>query len=180
MDSADSLQPTLRQATSKEVIPLLELVKTTFIETFAKDNTPEDMQLYVKTHLSESKLASDLADPNQTFYVVYVGDTMAGYTQLKQGKTPACVPATQSLEIHRIYVHSQFHKRGIGSILMKACLEAALDSQATHVWLGVWEYNVNAQQFYKKWDFEIMGEHTFVLGNDPQRDWIMARSVRGE
>lgn len=46
------------------------------------------------------------------------------------------------------------------------------------VWLGVWEHNPCALAFYRKWQFEVAGEHVFRLGDDPQRDLLMRRPGR--
>jgi ribosomal protein S18 acetylase RimI-like enzyme len=49
---------------------------------------------------------------------------------------------------------------------------------AMALWLGVWEKNPRASAFYRKWGFEIVGAHTFRVGDDPQRDLVMYRDVR--
>jgi ribosomal protein S18 acetylase RimI-like enzyme len=41
----------------------------------------------------------------------------------------------------------------------------------------VWQQNTRAQAFYKRWKFSIVGEHVFQLGDDPQMDWLMERSL---
>jgi ribosomal protein S18 acetylase RimI-like enzyme len=46
------------------------------------------------------------------------------------------------------------------------------------LWLGVWERNARAQAFYRKWGFDDVGEHSFKLGDDSQRDLIMRRDVQ--
>jgi ribosomal protein S18 acetylase RimI-like enzyme len=43
----------------------------------------------------------------------------------------------------------------------------------------VWERNPRAIAFYEKLGFAAVGEHEFRLGNDPQRDIVMARPVPG-
>lgn len=45
------------------------------------------------------------------------------------------------------------------------------------VWLGVWEFNPRAIKFYTRYEFKKVGVHPFVLGNDVQNDWLMARFV---
>jgi ribosomal protein S18 acetylase RimI-like enzyme len=44
-------------------------------------------------------------------------------------------------------------------------------------WLGVWEHNPRAITFYGKLGFVACGEQVFPLGNDPQRDIVMARPL---
>ena len=47
----------------------------------------------------------------------------------------------------------------------------------TYVWLGVWEENHRALQFYEKNGFTVFGKHDFVLGDDVQTDLMMKRSI---
>ena len=42
---------------------------------------------------------------------------------------------------------------------------------------ALWEHNHRAQAFYRKWDFVEAGTHIFNLGDDPQRDLLMSRSL---
>ena len=41
------------------------------------------------------------------------------------------------------------------------------------VWLGVWEYNKNAIEFYKHMGFKIFSKHSFLLGDDNQTDLLL-------
>lgn len=45
------------------------------------------------------------------------------------------------------------------------------------VWLGVWEHNLRAINFYKKHGFSKFGEHLFLVGKDAQTDWLMKQSL---
>jgi diamine N-acetyltransferase len=47
------------------------------------------------------------------------------------------------------------------------------------LWLGVWERNVRVIAFYRKWRFDVVGEHIFKLGDDPQHELLMCRHVSG-
>jgi ribosomal protein S18 acetylase RimI-like enzyme len=45
------------------------------------------------------------------------------------------------------------------------------------VWLDVWEDNLRAIRFYRKWAFVEVGVQGFQLGDDLQNDLLMARSL---
>jgi ribosomal protein S18 acetylase RimI-like enzyme len=45
------------------------------------------------------------------------------------------------------------------------------------MWLGVWEKNFRAQKFYEKWGFEKFSEHVFLMGDDPQIDWLLKKPL---
>jgi ribosomal protein S18 acetylase RimI-like enzyme len=46
-----------------------------------------------------------------------------------------------------------------------------------YLWLGVWEHNQKAINFYERNGFVTFGSHNFMLGNDKQTDLLMRRSI---
>jgi ribosomal protein S18 acetylase RimI-like enzyme len=60
---------------------------------------------------------------------------------------------------------------------MDACIGELTTRRSDVAWLGVWERNPRAISFYRKFGFAEVGEHVFSLGNDPQRDIVMARKI---
>jgi ribosomal protein S18 acetylase RimI-like enzyme len=60
---------------------------------------------------------------------------------------------------------------------MRAVLETVRTVGSDRIWLGVWERNGRALAFYRKFGFEVFGDHVFQFGRDPQRDLIMALEV---
>ena len=104
---------------------------------------------------------------------------MVGFAQLRWGEPPGCVVASAPGEIQRLYVVREFHGKGVAQELMRASIEEMINRGSDVAWLGVWERNTKAIAFYAKCGFHEVGEHTFQLGGDPQRDIIMARAVAG-
>jgi ribosomal protein S18 acetylase RimI-like enzyme len=45
------------------------------------------------------------------------------------------------------------------------------------LWLGVWERNRRAIDFYSRFGFQKFGEHVFMVGNDAQTDWLMKLDI---
>jgi ribosomal protein S18 acetylase RimI-like enzyme len=68
--------------------------------------------------------------------------------------------------------------KGIGKALMLKCIEIAREKKSDVLWLGVWENNQRAIDFYTKWGFEKFSTHIFMLGDDPQTDWLMKKELR--
>ena len=60
----------IEKATIEDIDLLLELGKTTFSQTFAADNTPENMAAYMNRAFTHEKLKSELENPNSEFYLV--------------------------------------------------------------------------------------------------------------
>jgi diamine N-acetyltransferase len=167
----------IRLATVADATLLAEIGESTFFETFAADNTEEDMAEYLATNFNYDQQLSELSDPMTMFLIVRIGDAAAGYAMLRIGPPPDQDNQENMIELVRLYVRKQWHGRAVGGTLMKACLARAAELGFSTLWLGVWEHNARARAFYRKWQFEEFGEHIFHLGGDAQNDILMRRPV---
>jgi len=166
-----------RCATTEDAGLLAELGARTFSDTFAADNTAEDMAAYLAACFSREKQAAELADPRSVFLIAEAEDKSAGYAHLLAGQWPREITGSRPIEIVRLYSAHEWIGKGVGSALMTACLDAARNRGADSVWLGVWENNVRAQAFYRKWGFVEVGTHVFMLGSDAKTDLVMQRTL---
>lgn len=151
----------------------------TFRDTFAADNTPEDMAIYLAGAFSPERQAQELADPSSRFLLAESEGEVVGYARLKFAEAPAAVQGARPMEIARLYARRNWIGHGIGATLMRAAFTEAQAAGCDVVWLDVWERNPRAIAFYARWGFEVVGEQVFQLGSDPQRDLLMSRRVAG-
>jgi len=154
---------------------LQQLARTTFYDTFAEMNTPENMEQYLSTDLSEEKLRAELLNPDsKTFFIQTDGETI-GYMKLnvRSAQTEQVDPG--GLEIQRIYVKKEFHGTPAGASLLNYAIDLATKEQYKYIWLAVWEKNPRAIRFYEKNGFTTFGSHVFQLGDDAQTDILMRR-----
>jgi ribosomal protein S18 acetylase RimI-like enzyme len=168
---------TIRRADPADAGLLAELGARTFSETFAADNNPEDMAVYLAASFNLARQTAELADPAATFFIAEVGGVAAGYAKLHAGEPLEGVGGAKPVELVRLYVSREWLGRGVGEALMRACVDEAQRAGHETIWLGVWERNGRAQAFYRKWDFRAVGEHVFQLGSDPQTDILMERAL---
>jgi ribosomal protein S18 acetylase RimI-like enzyme len=61
---------------------------------------------------------------------------------------------------------------------MEAAIQIAMDHKKAVIWLGVWEHNRRAIDFYIKWGFKRFGEHIFMLGEDAQTDLLLRKTLQ--
>jgi ribosomal protein S18 acetylase RimI-like enzyme len=173
-----ALRPTLRLATPTDAALLAELGARTFSDAFASDNRPEDMALYLAKCFGEAQQAAELADPRSTFLLSSLGMAPVGYAKLRAGDDPpGCITGLRPLELQRLYVEQRWLGRGVGDALMRGCLDEARRCSHRVLWLGVWEHNPRAIAFYRRWGFQDVGSHAFVLGREVQTDRLMQREV---
>ncbi len=167
----------VRPATGRDAKLLAGLGAETFSETFGPDNTPENMAAYLAASFSPEIQAAELADPSSAFLLAEAGEIPAGYARLRESPAPAAISGSRPIEIVRFYARTPWIGRGLGAILMQACLREAGRRGCDTLWLDVWEKNHRARRFYRKWGFVEVGTQPFQLGDDTQTDLLMQRPV---
>lgn len=159
---------------------LAALGRQTFHDTFAADNTAEDMAVFLEANFSEEKQLAELNDPKTTFLLAQMQQELVGYAKLRldstlgleEGKEPA-----GRLEIERLYVRQDWIGTGLGASLMRRAIEEARAHKCRTVVLGVWERNEPAIAFYRRFGFREIGQHAFQVGQDVQTDLILRKGL---
>jgi ribosomal protein S18 acetylase RimI-like enzyme len=170
----------VRRAAAADAVSLHEIAGSTFRETFGPANSAEDMDLHCSRAFTREAQARELVDPAIDTLVIdddANSDRFAAYAQIRGGTPPPSVRSESPIELQRFYVRSEFHGAGLAKILMDAVLSRAREKRADILWLGVWEKNPRAIRFYEKCGFRQVGDQTFLLGTDPQRDLVLVRRV---
>lgn len=174
------MQFMLRHATPEDAVLVANISHQTFYDTFAADNTAEDMTKFLNEQFTKGKLMLEVGAPENIFLLAYHQNEVAGYVKLREGKKPLGFNGTASIEIARLYVVKNYLGKGVGKLLMQAALNIAKEKMKEVVWLGVWEKNQRAIDFYTAFGFQKFDECDFLLGNDLQRDWLMKKSLSEE
>jgi ribosomal protein S18 acetylase RimI-like enzyme len=132
----------------------LSLIETisiqTFTETFAPLNTAQNLATYISAHFNPTTLKNELGNAQSAFFL-----------------------AKANNQIQRIYVLKEFQGQQIGQQLLLQAIAIAKNKKVASIWLGVWENNHKALQFYKKNGFEAFDKHVFTLGNEVQTDLLL-------
>jgi ribosomal protein S18 acetylase RimI-like enzyme len=156
---------------------IADMSRKTFYETFAKDNTKENMDKFMNETFTREALMKEVGEDGNYFLLAYDNETPVGYVRMRDGESRKEFQGKTSIEIARIYAVASSIGKGVGSSLMQKCLELSKELNRKIVWLGVWQTNQRAIDFYKKWGFEIFADHVFPLGDDPQLDWLMKKEI---
>jgi ribosomal protein S18 acetylase RimI-like enzyme len=167
----------LRHATAEDAVLIADISRQTFYETFASNNTPEDMEKFLSEQFTRGKLILEVGTFNNTFLLAYADEKVAGYAKLREAWSPPMLGTRNTMEIARLYALTSMIGKGVGSFLMESSLNIAREKGKEIVWLGVWEKNQRAIAFYHRWGFEKFAETDFLLGNDIQNDWLMMKRI---
>ena len=168
----------IREATVEDARLIADISRQTFYETFAPYNSTEDMDKFLNEQFTKGKLIMEVGARGNIFLLAYEGHDIAGYVKVRDERVPLGLGAVTALEVARIYAVTNHIGKGVGSLLMQSCIDVAREKNKEWLWLGVWEKNHRAIEFYTKWGFEKFDETDFLLGDELQRDWLMKRKVR--
>lgn len=178
MTAPDSSRPALalsiRTAVPADAAILADLGARTFRDTFAAYNTPEDMADYLASHFSPALQEGQIRDPRCQYLLAEIGGTPAGLALLVDEKPEPGVPGRRPLMLSKLYVDKPYLSAGVGAALLRRCCDEARAQGRDVLWLGVWDRNERARAFYARFGFQQVGEMSFVLGSDVQRDFVLA------
>lgn len=157
-----------------EVDRLCRLSIQTFKETFEVQNTAKDMQAYIEKQLNLEQLTSELLNQDSLFYFARLDEKIVGYLKLNFNQAQKeSVLEGKAFEIERFYILKLHQGKGLGSQLFKKAIEIGKDKGYKLLWLGVWEHNTKALEFYTKKGLTAFDSHLFQLGQDAQTDILM-------
>jgi ribosomal protein S18 acetylase RimI-like enzyme len=160
---------------------LVVLERQTFTETFSHTYNKEDLEAFLNEKKSPAALKQEMQQKGARYYICYYGDTPAGFMKLNLDKQPddkaRTVLPTPVLELEKIYVLQAFQGYKLGKAMIHHAYTVAKDHQALCIWLGVWEHNTKARQFYEREGFERFSEHSFLVGSQLDTDWLYKKSL---
>lgn len=167
----------IKMATNADAELIADMSRQTFYETFVSQNTKENMDKFMNESFTKEALMKEVGEPGNIFLLAYDEKEPAGYVRMRENNNPPELGNRNSIEIARIYAATNAIGKGVGKTLMQKCIEIAQEKKKDVLWLGVWEKNNRAIDFYIKWGFEKFSTHIFMLGDDPQTDWLMKKEL---
>lgn len=180
-NSQSDMEKFLNSAYSKEKLreELLNPESQTFL---AFENEPETQTAPLEISVSDKiPTSTEKTAPLKTPVdnkIKTKSEKVLGFLKINFGNAQTEQKCENSLEIQRIYVLKTAKGRGIGSSFMSLAQEIALEKNLSCIWLGVWEHNEKAKEFYAKKGFYKFGEHIFTLGSDQQIDFLMKKDLK--
>ena len=168
---------TIRRAAVSDAAALAELAARTFTETFASDNSPEDLDSHRCASYGVAQQTAELEDHDVTTLLALQGEAFIGFAQVRRSAAPSCVISARAVELQRFYLNRSAQGKGLAAPLMHAAREAARALGGVDLWLGVWERNPRAIAFYVKSGYVQVGSHVFTVGGDHQTDFVFVSSL---
>lgn len=168
----------IRFATAEDAATLAAFAAQAFTDTYRELDDPQEIADYVAEHFRPEVVAGVIQDPACATLLAWVGDRLAGYAVVKADDAPGCVAGRAPLQLWRLYLGQAFIGHGLGGRLMREVHAEARRRGADMLWLGVYDRNVRAIEFYERFGFAKVGGREFLFGGRVYLDPIYAAAVR--
>lgn len=117
---------------------------------------------YVKNSFSNEQLSKEIDNSNAIFFHVLIDSAPVGFLKLNIDKAIDSYNSNEALELERIYFLKDAAGKGLGRETLSMITKFAKDRQKKAIWLKAMKGG-NAQGFYKKQGFELIGETILTL-----------------
>lgn len=115
------------------------------------------------------RLSEVYALPNSVYYIAEVDGVVvagAGIASLENGPDGVC-------ELQKMYSNKVARGKGIGALLIEACLKAATDFGFSQCYLETLPFMEDAQRLYKKYGFEYLDAPLGNTGHSSCPVWML-------
>lgn len=109
---------------------------------------------YVDLIYNPNTVTKELARARSHYFFVEVEDRKIGILKYEFPFPPHQVNIPESMKLHRLYLHRDYHGKGIAQALLQHCEEVAKENKLKSIWLEVMECQPQAKKFYQKMGFE--------------------------
>jgi len=167
----------IRQANTDDVKILAELGAKTFYDTFRPFHSEEDMQQYIKKSYSVELISENLLKSSIQYFIAFDEEKPIGYLKLIKDVSHEKLPTQKNIELEKIYVLKEYLDKKVGKKLILKAINYSKQNNFETLFLGVWQENHRAVNFYKKFGFETFTIRTFQLGSTICDDFLMKISL---
>jgi len=165
-------------ASPVDIAALVELASTTFRDAYRDLLDAQEIEDYIAAHFTRATLSATLADSSSRWITAAKDGRPLGYALLRDSQPPPCVLGPMPIELGRLYVRQEVMGTGCGLALMRAVQAEARKLHRRTLWLAVYDRNVRAIDFYRKFGFVEVGTTDFRFGGRVYADPVMAAAVR--
>lgn len=162
----------IRPVTEADLPPLADLARRTWLDAFGDSVSTDDADAEAEDTRSEEYFRAALR--TDTILVAEADGQLVGYVKFGEVEIPEVDAEPGDGGLHRVYVETAQHGRGIGRELVHAALSHPRLQAAPRVYLQVWEENRTAVGLYESLGFRTVGTTRVTIGtNEVGEDLVM-------
>jgi GNAT superfamily N-acetyltransferase len=169
----------LRSAVADDALCLSVLAMQVFLDTYATGGIRPTVAREVLATYSTTAFDAALAASDTAVVVAERQAHLVGFAQVTLGAAHDLAPPGAPAELLRLYVQEPFTGRRLGTRLLQAAEQAALQGGAQLLWLTPWVHNHRALAFYARRGYTDHGATWFRFEGEVHENRVLAKGLRG-
>ena len=153
----------IRKSTVEDTGLLSKIGRETFIESHGRSASSSIINEYVEENYNEAFIREGLEDPTNQYHIIFYDQDPAGFSKIIFNHPHATIPNQEVAKLEKIFLLGKFYDLKLGKQLLTFNIDLARSHGQSGMWLFVWKENERAIRFYKKNNFQIIGDHDFKL-----------------
>lgn len=109
---------------------------------------------YMELIYNPETLKKELSRDRSHYFFVEVSSQKIGILKFDFPFSPREFEIPNAMKLHRLYLHRDFHGKGIAQALLFHCEAIAKENRLSSIWLEVMSFQPQAKRFYQKIGFQ--------------------------
>lgn len=166
-----------RKAEISDVVKLSVLFKQVYIATYGVDGVSDEFANFITKQFSVERLTSIITNHPENMIVAVYKENLVGVAEI-EFKKKCPVNNIIAPELNKLYILEWFSRKGIGQKLLQKSEEIVLSKGFNEMWLWVLESNARAISFYKKQDYQPIGNASFQMEINKYENIVMLKKLK--
>jgi GNAT superfamily N-acetyltransferase len=135
---------------------------------------------FLERNYNPENLAKELKDPRSNYFFILSEGQEIGIVKYTIPSSPKQFPIPNAAKLHRLYLHADFHGKGIAGAVMEWVETDSKNKGMEAVWLEAMDFKDQAKRFYEKSGFEFATSYLIdfeVMLPEFRRIQIMKKSL---
>jgi hypothetical protein len=104
----------IKEATLQDLPGLREVAISSYSDTFAAFNTPENMLAFFNEAYTEAAFEKEYHEPNSRTYLAWDSNKIVGFLRLRECDEVKTILGTTTVELQRLYVLTAAQGKSVG------------------------------------------------------------------
>ncbi|CAA6801531.1 MAG: Unknown protein [uncultured Aureispira sp.] len=165
-----------RLAVPEDALCLSVLFRQVYIHNYAIEGIPTDFSKFIIEQFSIPKIEQKIRTQPASILVATYKDNLAGVAAIEYHK-PCPIGNLVGAELSKLYVLECFTGLGIGRQLLHNVEQQLQEKGYTELWLWVYAINTRAVQFYKRQQYEWLGNAFLELDGNLYENEVLYKQL---
>jgi GNAT superfamily N-acetyltransferase len=161
-----------RLAVPEDALCLSVLFRQVYIHNYAIEGIPTDFSRFIVKQFAIPKIEQKIREqPGSILVATYKGN-LAGVAEIEYQK-PCPIGNLIAPELNKLYVLECFTSLGVGRQLLKNVEQQLKEKGYKELWLWVYAINDRAVQFYKRQEYQWLGNAFLDLDGNQYENEVL-------